>query len=108
MQQQFVNLRRGDPGKLQPPLRSIDDYCTPAEKAGVEHALKYSMVGSRETVRRGLASFIERTGADELMITGQIYDHAARLRSFEIIAEVGGLAPPARPSPDAALQSVTP
>ena len=92
VQQQFVNLRRGDPGKLQPPLRSIDDYCTPAEKAGVEHALKYSMVGSRETVRRGLEAFIERTRADELMITGQIYDHAARLRSFEIAAEIRGSA----------------
>ena len=88
VQQQFVNLRRGDPGKLQPPLRSIDEYCTPAEKAGVEHALKYSMVGSRETVRRGLEAFIEVTRADELMITGQIYDHAARLRSFEIAAEI--------------------
>jgi luciferase family oxidoreductase group 1 len=88
VQQQFVNLRRGDPGKLQPPLRSIDDYCTPAEKAGVEHALKYSMVGSRETVRRGLEAFVERTRADELMVTGQIYDHAARLRSFELAAEI--------------------
>ena len=73
---------------LRAPLRSIDDYCTPAEKAGVEHALKYSMVGSIETVRRGLEAFIERTQADELMITGQIYDHAARLRSFEIAAEL--------------------
>jgi luciferase family oxidoreductase group 1 len=88
VQQQFVNLRRGDPGKLRPPLRSIDEYCTPAEKAGVEHALKYSMIGSTETVRRGLEAFVERTQADELMITGQIYDHAARLRSFEIAAAI--------------------
>jgi luciferase family oxidoreductase group 1 len=87
-QQQFVYLRRGDPGQLQPPLDDMSKFWSQDEKAGVEHALKYSMVGSRETVRRGLESFIATTQADELMVTGQIYDHAARLRSFELAAEV--------------------
>jgi len=59
---------------------------TPAEKAGVDHALAYAVVGSPDTVRRGLKAIIDRTGADELMLTAQIYDHAARLRSFELAA----------------------
>jgi alkanesulfonate monooxygenase SsuD/methylene tetrahydromethanopterin reductase-like flavin-dependent oxidoreductase (luciferase family) len=88
LQQAFVNLRRGQPGPLLPPLDSAEGPWSPIEKAGVEHALRYAIVGSRETVRRGLAAFIEETGADELMITAQIYDHQARLRSFEIAAEV--------------------
>ena len=88
VQQQFVNLRRGDPGKLQPPLERIEDYAKPAEIAGVEHALTHSMVGSPATVRKGLESFIALTRADELMVTGQIYDHAARLKSFEIAMQV--------------------
>ena len=56
----------------------------------VDHALIYSMVGSTETVRRGIKAFIAKTKVDEFMVTGQIYDHAARLRSFEIAAEVRG------------------
>jgi alkanesulfonate monooxygenase SsuD/methylene tetrahydromethanopterin reductase-like flavin-dependent oxidoreductase (luciferase family) len=58
------------------------------ERVGVERALACAIVGSRETVRSGLASFIAKTQADELMVTAQIYDHTARLRSFEIVAEV--------------------
>jgi luciferase family oxidoreductase group 1 len=88
LQQAFINLRRGQPGQLQPPVDSLEGFWSPMEKAGVEHALRYAIVGSRETVRRGLAAFIEETGADELMITAQIYDHQARLRSFEIAAEL--------------------
>jgi luciferase family oxidoreductase group 1 len=88
LQQAFINLRRGQPGPLQPPVDSLEGFWSPIEKAGVEHALRYAVVGSRETVRRGLAAFIEETGADELMITAQIYDHEARLRSFETAAEV--------------------
>ncbi|QCP49006.1 LLM class flavin-dependent oxidoreductase [Trinickia violacea] len=86
LQQQFVNLRRGTPGQLQPPVERID--ATEMELSSVAHSLAYSVVGSRETVRAGLASIIAETGADELMLTAQIYDHVARLRSFEIAAHV--------------------
>jgi luciferase family oxidoreductase group 1 len=86
--QAFVNLRRGRPGQLPPPVESIEDVASDIELAGAGHALHYSVVGSRETVRRGLESFLELTEADELMLTSQIFDHAARLRSFEIVAAV--------------------
>ena len=88
LQQQFVNLRRGTPGPLQPPVDNMDDIWSPAERAGVEQSLAVSVVGTPETVERGLKALIAQTGADELMVTGQIYDHAARLRSFEIAAGV--------------------
>jgi luciferase family oxidoreductase group 1 len=87
LQQQFVALRRGTPGPLQPPVDSMDAHWSPMEKAGVEHSLAYSVVGSPDTVQRGLQALIAETAADELMVTGQIYDHAARLRSFQIAAE---------------------
>lgn len=86
-QRQFVNLRRGSPGLLQPPA-SLDNYWSPAEKAGVDHAMQYAVVGSPDTVRDGLKQFIEMTGADELMMAAQIYDHSARKRSYEIAAQV--------------------
>jgi alkanesulfonate monooxygenase SsuD/methylene tetrahydromethanopterin reductase-like flavin-dependent oxidoreductase (luciferase family) len=54
----------------------------------MEHILAYAVVGSKETVRKGVRAFIEETRADELMVTAQIYDHAARLRSFEIVSEI--------------------
>mgnify|MGYP001371903833 FL=1 len=86
-QQQFLNLRRGMPGQLPPPVDSMEGRWSPAEQAMVARALSCAVVGAPETVRAGLAAFIERTGADELMVTAQIFDHAARLRSFEIVAE---------------------
>jgi luciferase family oxidoreductase group 1 len=88
LQQQFINLRRGTPGKLKPPVDDIRDYCSPHESAMVESALRHSMVGEPQTVRRGLAAFIEQTGIDELMVTGQIYDHSKRLTSFKIAAQL--------------------
>jgi alkanesulfonate monooxygenase SsuD/methylene tetrahydromethanopterin reductase-like flavin-dependent oxidoreductase (luciferase family) len=88
LQQQFVNLRRGRPGPLQAPVDSLEGLVTPAEQAGVDHALALAVVGGPETVRRGLETIVERTAADELMITAQIFDHAARVRSFELVAEV--------------------
>jgi alkanesulfonate monooxygenase SsuD/methylene tetrahydromethanopterin reductase-like flavin-dependent oxidoreductase (luciferase family) len=88
LQLQFINLRRGRPDQLQPPVDDINDIASPVERAGVDHALAYSIVGSRETVRSGLERFLEATAADELMVTAQIYDHAARVRSYEIVAEV--------------------
>ena len=86
LQQQFINLRRGTPGQLQPPVERVD--ASEMEMSGVRHSLACSVVGDRETVREGLRSIIEQTGADELMLTAQIYDHAARLRSFEIGAQL--------------------
>jgi luciferase family oxidoreductase group 1 len=88
LQQQFVNLRRGRPGPLLPPVDTLDGLVTPIERAGVDHALALAVVGSPETVRRGLREIIARTGADELMVTAQIFDHSARLKSFELVAGV--------------------
>jgi luciferase family oxidoreductase group 1 len=88
LQQQFISLRRGTPGPLPPPGDDMDEYWSPMERAGVEQALAYSVVGALNAVERGLEALIEETDADELMLTAQIYDHAARLRSFQIAAEV--------------------
>ncbi|XXY47131.1 LLM class flavin-dependent oxidoreductase [Sorangium sp. So ce269] len=88
LQQAFINLRRGRPGPLPPPVEGYERELGPMERAGLEQALSCSAVGSPETVRRGLEAFIERTRADELMVTSQIFDHAARVRSFEITAQV--------------------
>jgi luciferase family oxidoreductase group 1 len=85
-QQAFVNLRRGRPGKLPPPVDDITAVLSPVELSLVGQALSCAVVGSPETVRRGLADFIAHTGADELMITAQIFDHAARRRSYELTA----------------------
>jgi luciferase family oxidoreductase group 1 len=88
VQQAFINLRRNNPGLLPPPVDSMEGRWTEFEKAGVQHALRYSVVGSHETVLEGLQSFIELTGADEIMVTAQIFDSIARLRSYEILAGV--------------------
>ncbi len=88
VQQQFTNLFRGAPGKLQPPRDDMNAYWTAAEHAGVDHALQYACVGSPQTARRKLEAFIDATQADELMLTAQIYDHAARRRAFEYAAEI--------------------
>ena len=85
-QQQFTNLRRGRPGPLPPPVDSMDGRWTPVERAGVDHALARAIVGSPEAVRHGIEDLVAATNADEVMITAQIYDHGARLRSFEIAA----------------------
>ncbi|GAV34838.1 Limonene 1,2-monooxygenase [Roseomonas sp. TAS13] len=89
LQQQFLNLRRGTPGQLPPPVDSMDRLWTAAERAGTERALSCSAVGTPAQVRAGLEAFLERTGADELVLTGQIFDHEARLRSFRLVAELG-------------------
>ena len=88
LQQAFVNLRRGSPGKVPPPLDDIESFWSPEEKPGVLHALSCSFVGAADTIAQGLREFIARTGPDELMIAGHFYDHAARLRSLAITAEV--------------------
>lgn len=88
VQQSFANLVRGAGGKLQPPIDNIDDYWTPAEKHHASRMLKYSIVGSAETVRRRLEDFVALTNADELMIVTSIHDHAARIRSYEIVGQL--------------------
>jgi len=86
--QSFLNLVRGKPGKIQPPVDDMDAIWTPAEKALVDARLGGSIIGDRETVRRELNEFVERTEADELMVNAIIFDQTARLRSYEIVAEV--------------------
>jgi luciferase family oxidoreductase group 1 len=88
LQLAFLNLRRGRPGKLPPPVDGLDAELDPLARAMLDQALACSVVGGREAVRRGIAEFVARTGADELMITAQIHDHAARVRSFEILADL--------------------
>ena len=85
-QMSFTNLLRGKRGLSQPPIDDIETYWSPAEKAQAMAMLARSIVGSQESVRAGLAALVEETGADELMVVSDIYDHRARLRSFELIA----------------------
>lgn len=93
VQQSFTNLVRGSGGKLQPPIDNIEEYWTPAEKLHASRMLEHSIVGSAETVGRGLAGFAAATTADELMIVCSVYDHAARVRSYEIVAEMESVPP---------------
>jgi luciferase family oxidoreductase group 1 len=88
LQQQFLALQRGRPVQLQPPVDTMEGLWADWERSAVERTLRQAVVGGPDTVRRGLAAFIEQTNADELMITSHIYDHAARLRSYEIVKEV--------------------
>jgi len=87
-QQAFTNMFRGTRGKLQPPIDDIETYWSPAEKAQAFAMLACSFVGSAATVRRELQAFLARTQADEVMVASAIFDHAARRRSYEILAEV--------------------
>jgi luciferase family oxidoreductase group 1 len=88
MQQAFVNLRTGRPTRLQPPLRGYLEALGPSERMMLDSVLSCSAIGSPQTVAQQLKAFIAHTKADELMITSQIFDHAARLRSYEITAQV--------------------
>ena len=87
-QQSFINLRRGSPGQVPPPIDDIDAYWSPAEKVMVERSLAVSFVGTVDTIERGLSSFIDSLKPDELMITAHIFDQAARLRSIELVMQV--------------------
>ena len=90
-QQQFTRLIRGTRGLLPPPIDSIESYWTPAEEAQVSSMLKCSFVGSKETVRAGLAEFLKETGVHELIVACAIYDPAARLRYYELLSELDPL-----------------
>jgi len=87
-QQAFVNLRRGTPGPLPPPNPRFVEALSPHERWEIDETLSVSAVGSTHRVQVGLEELIGRTGADELILVSQIYDHAARLRSYELAASV--------------------
>jgi alkanesulfonate monooxygenase SsuD/methylene tetrahydromethanopterin reductase-like flavin-dependent oxidoreductase (luciferase family) len=88
LQQRFTDMVRNARGQLSPPIDDIDTYWSPAEKMHASRMLTCSFVGSPQTVQRELQQFIERTGADELMVSGAVFDHAARLRSYEILSQL--------------------
>ena len=88
LQQAFINLRTGRPGKLPAPIADFEARLDPRTRAMLDNSLSCSIVGGPETITRDLPAFIARTGADELMVTAQIHDHAARRRSFEILAQI--------------------
>lgn len=90
LQQQFLNLRRGRPTKLQPPIQDIEKHWTPMELAAIKQSLdpRSTIIGNKEKVREGLESFIAETQADEVIISSQIYNQTDRLRSYEIIGEL--------------------
>jgi luciferase family oxidoreductase group 1 len=88
MKQAFVNLRTGHPTQLPPPVADYDHKIPPAAAAMLAEVLSSSAIGSADTIRRSLNAFIERTQPDELMLTSQMYDHRARLHSYEIAADI--------------------
>ncbi|MEN1966756.1 LLM class flavin-dependent oxidoreductase [Lentibacillus sp. N15] len=89
-QQQFLNIRRGRPSKLQAPIENINSVWSEVERAAVEKSQESpaSIVGGPETIKRGLESFLEQTQADEFIISSQIFDHQARLHSYKIVSEL--------------------
>jgi luciferase family oxidoreductase group 1 len=94
-QQSFLNIRRGRPGRLPPPLPDFDSLIDNYGRAMLNDSLACAIVGGPDKIGRGLEEFVQRTGADELMVTTNIFDHTKRKRSFEILAGVWrGLTPP--------------
>ncbi|WP_425308786.1 LLM class flavin-dependent oxidoreductase [Fictibacillus nanhaiensis] len=85
LQQQFIHLIRGAPTPLKPPVESMEDIWSSYEKAVLEQQLRTTFVGNPLSVKEQLQSFLDETQADEIMINGQIYDHQARLASFELL-----------------------
>jgi len=83
----FLNVVRGTSNRLQPPVDSLDSIWSAQEKYAVEQMLNYNFVGSSETVRAQMQHFVDMTQADEIMVVSNIYDHAARVRSYEIISQ---------------------
>jgi luciferase family oxidoreductase group 1 len=87
-QQMHLNLVRGIPGQLAPPVDSMDDLWQPHEKASVESMLNASIIGDPTQVKAQLQALAETTRANEIIVHSMIYDHAARLRSYEIVANL--------------------
>jgi luciferase family oxidoreductase group 1 len=90
-QMSFVDMLRGRRGLSRPPIDDIETYWSAMEKQQVMSMLSRFIVGSPETVRKGMRDLVAETGADELIIVSDIHDHAARLRSHELIADVAGI-----------------
>jgi len=90
-QMSFTNIFRGARGLSQPPIDDIESYWSGSEKQQAQRMLARSIVGSVETVRAGIDALVEETKADELIVVSDVYDHATRLRSFELIAEAAGI-----------------
>jgi luciferase family oxidoreductase group 1 len=88
LEQAFVAMRTNQRGKLRPPIKGYRDTLDPMARAMLDQTLSLAVVGGPEKVRQGVAAFIARTGADELMVTAQIYNHQSRKRSYEILADV--------------------
>ena len=84
LQQTFIRLRRGEIGLVPPPIDDIEAFWSPAERGMVEQSLACSVVGDATDLREGIEAFVERHRPDELLLTGTIFDHAARLRSFDL------------------------
>ena len=84
--QQWMNRFRGLPGPLPPPVDTMEGRWSPAEEQQIRHMLTYAFVGSPATVSSGIGRFVEQTQADELILAAQIYDHQARLYSYELAA----------------------
>ena len=87
-QQAFINLRSGRPGKLPPPVDDIELFLEGPSRLILSQVLSEAIVGGPETVRERLSAFVARTGVDEVIVTTQVYEHAKRVRSYEILAEV--------------------
>jgi alkanesulfonate monooxygenase SsuD/methylene tetrahydromethanopterin reductase-like flavin-dependent oxidoreductase (luciferase family) len=90
----FANIFRGARGLSRPPIDDIETYWSPAEKTQAKRMLARSIVGSKDTVRAGIEALVAETGADELIVVSDVFDHEKRLRSFELIAEAGGIDKP--------------
>jgi alkanesulfonate monooxygenase SsuD/methylene tetrahydromethanopterin reductase-like flavin-dependent oxidoreductase (luciferase family) len=90
LQQSTLNNRTGRPGRVPPPVEDFEAQLDPYARAILADSQSAAIVGAPETVRRGLEEFTSRTGADELMVTANIFDHEKRKRSFEIVAQVHG------------------
>jgi alkanesulfonate monooxygenase SsuD/methylene tetrahydromethanopterin reductase-like flavin-dependent oxidoreductase (luciferase family) len=91
-QQAFINLRTGRAGRLPPPIEGFGETLEPVHRQILDGVLSSAVVGSPDQVRAGLNAFAQKHGADELILTSQIFDHAKRVRSYEIAAEAMGLA----------------
>ena len=89
--QQFLNIIRGRTGLLQPPVDNMDEVWSPEEKAALSRQLAFTVIGGPSTIKEKLQEIADLTQADEMIVGAQIYDHEARLRSYEILAEVVGI-----------------
>ncbi|MCJ8013753.1 LLM class flavin-dependent oxidoreductase [Paenibacillus sp. KQZ6P-2] len=90
-QQQFLSLIRNNPGQMPAPVKSMEGLWTEQEKIIIMNQLKTSIIGSPDEVKKKLQAFLDETQVDEMIINSAIYDHSARLRSYEIVAEITGM-----------------